>query len=143
MAIEVIYNEKKVKTKPHYLLVYDYMIGDADGEHSEELELSLDNPHIERYVTLLNNLKPNKGFWGISLEDDRLELSFKEGQFSQEDYDFLKTTTSYPEEEPEDDFLTEFRDGVRTEHELSYLSFEGVTLFYINETGKKFSTKFV
>ncbi len=61
--IEIVKKNTKSNTKPHYLLEYEYMIGDADGQTSEVVELSLDNPHIEKYCRLLNKLKPIKGHW--------------------------------------------------------------------------------
>jgi hypothetical protein len=51
---------------PHYILKYDYMIGDSDGYTSEKIRVSVDNPFLERYVTLLNSLKPTKGTWGLT-----------------------------------------------------------------------------
>ena len=133
----------KKKIKPYYLLVYNYMIGDADGNTTEEVKLSADNPYIERYCTLLNSLKPTKGTWGIMLEQNGIEEAFNEKQISQDDFEFLKKTMFeddwYDEEKDEevDDYMTEFAEGVRSDAEYSFLVFEGVDLYYIDEYNKK------
>jgi hypothetical protein len=138
----------KKKIKPYYLLVYNYMIGDADGNTTEEVKLSADNPYIERYCTLLNSLKPTKGTWGIMLEQNGIEEAFNEKQISQDDFEFLKKTMFeddwYDEEKDEevDDYMTEFAEGVRSDAEYSFLVFEGVDLYYIDEYNKKHETVF-
>jgi hypothetical protein len=55
------------KCTPHYELVYNYMIGDADGDTTETCEVSLDNPFFERFIVLINSLPCPKDSWGISL----------------------------------------------------------------------------
>lgn len=52
---------KSKTVKPHYKLVYSYMIGDADGYIDKEAKISLDNPYIEEYIAALNKLKPLPG----------------------------------------------------------------------------------
>jgi len=148
-----IRKEKKSKTnkvnEPYYLLKYYYMIGDADGNTSEKVEVSLNNPFVERYVTLLNSLKPTKGHWGVMLEEDRICDAFKENQITEDDYRFLcrmMFEELYEEIEefevsPEnEDYANEFYDGVRSDTEYSFLVFEGVELFYVDEFGKKHKT---
>lgn len=147
--IEIVKKNTKSNTKPHYLLEYEYMIGDADGQTSEVVELSLDNPHIEKYCRLLNKLKPIKGHWGVVLSSDRIKKSLREKQITQDEYDFLMCTMfeCYREEvdslKDEDNFLDEFWEGVKSDAEYSFLIFEGVILTYVDEFGEKFKTKFV
>ena len=90
MPIKIV-KEKKSKKKitPYYILKYNYMIGDANGNTSEKMDISKDNPYLERYCTLLNSLEATKGYWGISLESDRLYEHFTEGQITEDDYKFL------------------------------------------------------
>lgn len=153
-------NTKKVQ-EPMYLLTYNYMIGDANGDTSEEIDISLNNPFIERYVTALNKLKPTKGHWGVMLEDVRMYAHLKEGQITQDEYIILQTVFSYGEYDPieADDFdekdnplmlsdedkehLAEFADGVRADAEYSFLVFQGANLLYIDEYGKGHQTEFV
>ncbi len=141
--IEIVYKDKSVKKRtPYYLLVYNYMIGDADGNTKKEVELTVNNPYIERYVTLLNNLKPTKGNWGISLTHRDLEVAYKEGQLREEDYEFLKTAMFGDEEYEDDGFIYEFYEGVRSEMGSSFLVFQSAELFYSDEYGKKHPTIF-
>lgn len=140
--------EKKVST-PYYSLTYNYMIGDANGNTSEEVEVSVDNPFLERYVSLLNNLMPTSGTWGIILTED-LHTFLKEGQITEDDYNFLKKLmhedwgeSDYVLECENKEHLNEFHDGVRGQAEYSFLVFEGVDLVYVDEYGKKFKTMIV
>ena len=153
-----ILDEKKPKkaSKPYYELVYNYMIGDANGHTNEEVELSVDNPYIERYVTLLNSLKPLKGSWGVGLSRGDLYKHFDEGQITKDDYSFLNRLMFDGEDEDDEDgeytfevskenevYASEFFEGVRDEAEYSFLVFEGVDLFYYDEYKKKHNTKIV
>lgn len=138
-------------TKPYYHLTYNYMIGDANGDTTEECSCSIENPYVERYVTLLNKLTPTKGHWGIILERDRLKKHFEQGQLTQEEYDFLKFamfsddsgSTFNPSEEDVENYLYDFCEGVRGETEYSFLVFEGITLEYVDEYGEVFQTEIV
>jgi hypothetical protein len=140
----------KTKVKPHYLLKFNYMIGDADGYTQEEVVLSLENPFIERFVTLLNGLKPPKGRWGIVLDEYEFGSYLHEGQLSKEDYDFLvnlmfeneDNIKSYNDYTDEEKYAEEFQDGVRGDAEYSFLVFKGCVLYYIDEYGEKHDTYF-
>lgn len=134
---------RKKKITPYYLLVYNYMIGDANGNTSEEVRLSKDNPHIERFCKLMNKLKPTKGYWGIMLERKRIEEAHKQKQLTLNNYDFL-CRTLFPEdfEGQEDPFMDEFEEGVKSTSEYSFLVFKGVDLYYVDENGKKHQTTF-
>ena len=141
--------QKKAKKKvndPYYLLRYDYMIGDADGETQEEMEVSLKNPFVERYYKLLNSLKPIKGHWGVVLEEDRIEDAFNEKQITEDDYNFLtKLMFDSPDSKFEiskenENYAMEFMDGVRSNTEYSFLVFQGVELLYVDEYGKENET---
>ena len=143
---------KKAK-KPYYVLEYDYMIGDANGSTTEETRISIDNPFVERYVTLLNKLKPVKGSWGVQLESSDIYGNFEEKRITKDDYNFLIRTMFGTEGEEDDGlepyftsdsdnkFADEFADGVRAETEYSFLVFEGVDLYYYDENGKKNNTQ--
>ena len=132
------------------------MIGDGDGHTNEEVELSVDNPYIERYVTLLNSLKPLKDSWGVGLDRCRLYEQFDEGQITKDDYSFLNRLMFDGEDEDDEDgeytfevskenevYASEFFEGVRHEAEYSFLVFDGVDLFSYDEYKTKHSTKIV
>lgn len=132
---------KKKKIKPYYMLKYHYMIGDADGYTSKKVHVSLENPFVERYVTLLNSLKP------IILEEDRIFDCLKEGQITEDDYNFLlkmmfeESDSTFEVSEENGNYADEFFKGVSSDTEFSFLVFEGVDLFYIDEYGIKHKTK--
>ena len=148
--------QNKRKSKPYYLLVFDYMIGDADGETTEKVKLSIDNPFIERFVTLINKLKPTKGTWGIVFEEYDFEKFYVEKQLTKENYDFLKTLmfdTDFESEEylldntfkiekKDEKYAYEFFEGIRGQTEYSFLVFQGVTLYYYDQYGVKHDTYF-
>ena len=137
----------KKERKPYYELKYNYMIGDADGNTSEKVSLSADNPFIERYVKLLNGFRPLKGHWGTVFHNNILDKLLEEKQITEDDYNFLDVTMN---EEPDatfevpkeqEKFLYEFFDGVRGDTEYSFLVFQGCELSYFDEFGTKNKTK--
>lgn len=156
MPIQIVKEKpRKRKIKPHYLLKYEYMIGDADGDTSKTVKVSADNPYLERYCKLLKKVKPVKGTWGICLDTETLEKWLNEKQITKDDYQFLQATMFDPdfgiltidntdengEKNPydldKDRFLAEFYEGVDSETEYSFLVFEGLDLKYVDENGVK------
>lgn len=127
------------------------MIGDADGNTQEETYVSLDNPFVERFVTLLNRLKPPKGYWGFGLVDDKIEKIYKEGQMTEDEYKFLFSILFFDEVEDDNYFKTEqekdwayeFNDGIIGEVEYSFLTFKRVDIIYVDETGRHLKTEIV
>lgn len=150
--IKILPNKKPTTpSSPYYRLTYNYMIGDANGDTTEESNCSVDNPYVERYVYLLNKLTPIKGHWGIVLEQDRLLKHFQEGQLTQGDYDFLKFamfsddsgSTFNPSEEDIENYLYDFCEGVQSITEYSFLVFQGITLEYVDGYGEVFQTEII
>lgn len=156
-----IKKEKKSKKyqQPYYLLKYEYMIGDDDGNTNEKVKVSIDNPFLERYVKLLNSIKPLEDCWGVMLTVEDLFKTFKEKQINEDDYNFLlkmmfddsfgldleeEQELSTFEVSPENEkYVKEFYDGVQSDSEssFSFLVFEGVKLYYVDEFGVKNKTK--
>ncbi len=148
-------NTTKKVNKPHYLLVYNYMIGDADGETNRKVKVSLDNPFLERYVTLLNSLRPTKGTWGVTLTFERLKKHYKEKQITKDNLNFLnrmmfeeydyfiecEDCEDFQVSIEDEKYANEFYDGVTSDTEYSFLVFEGCDLFFVDEFGKKHKTK--
>jgi hypothetical protein len=129
---------KKVTT--HYILQYNYMIGDDNGYTDESVKLSKDNPFIERYVTLINKLKPTKGHWGVVLDKSRLIKHYTENQITKDEYEFLNGLMF--ESNDSNEYTNEFFEGVRSDAEYSFLVFQGCDLYYIDEYGEKHETEF-
>lgn len=164
--IEIVKEKTSTKKKtPYYKLKYEYMIGDANGQTSETVKVSHKNPYVERFVKLLNKLKPVKGTWGIVFEYNFLDNLLLEKQITQDDYLFLnrmmgidaddadeydedeeekefsETTNVFKVEKENEKYANEFREGVTGETEYSFLVFEGVKLTYYDEYGKSHKTK--
>lgn len=142
-------NKETVETIiPYYTLTYNYSIGDTWGRTTQDVYLSIDNPYIERYCTLLNSIQPLKGRWGIILNEETVELCFKEeNQITEDDYNFLMRTmfseeNNYFKSDRENDYADEFYDGVMEELDYSFLVFEGVKLTYTDEHNVVFDTEF-
>lgn len=140
---------KSKKHKKHYLLIYEYMIGDANGHTSEEVIVSFDNPFLERYVKLLGKLKAPNGRWGLSLDEFHIKLCFEQGQISKDDFEFLKAmmfedaTTEFEITGENEDFSTEFWEGVKSQTGYSFLTLEKCELLYYDEWGRKYQTKII
>jgi len=149
--------KRKKKTDPYYELVFNYMIGDANGDTAEEVILSADNPYIERFVTLLNRLKPTSGTWGIVFgsRNSTLEQFLHEKQITADEYLFLGQTMfdgwgpkngdslQYLSEDSKAyEWMGQFFEGIRGETEYSFLVFQGCDLYYYDEYGQKHETEF-
>lgn len=150
--IKIVQNKEKTEkvNDPYYCLTYNYMIGDADGNTTEECQVSLKNPFLERYVTLLNKLEPTKGHWGIVFDGESILDDFlTEGQINDDDYHFLSrlmfedSESEYPISPENEEYANEFYEGVRGDTEYSFLVFEGVDITYIDEYGVEHNTEIV
>ena len=134
---------------PYYTLIYNYLIGDTWGHTSNDVYLSVDNPYIERYCTLLNSIQPPKGQYGIILNEKTIESCFKkENQITEDDYNFLMRTmfseeNNYFKNDAENNYADEFYEGVIEELGYDFLVFEDVKLIYTDEHNVVFDTKFV
>lgn len=142
-------NKKTVETIiPYYTLTYNYSIGDTCWHTTQDVYLSVDNPYIERYCTLLNSIQPLRGRWGIILNEETIESCFKEeNQITEDDYNFLMRTmflegNNYFRSDEENDYADEFYGGVMEELDYSFLVFEGLKLTYTDEHNVVFDTEF-
>ena len=143
-------NKMTVETiTPYYTLIYNYSIGNSCGYTTKEVYLSVDNPYIERYCTLLNSIQPLRGRWGIILNEETIESCFKkENQITEDDYNFLMRTmfseeNNYFKTDEENNYADEFYEGVIEELGYDFLVFEDVKLIYTDEHNVIFDTKFV
>ena len=142
-------NKMTVETiTPYYTLTYNYSIGDTYRHITEDVYLSVDNPYIERYCTLLNSIQPLKGKWGIILNEETIESCFKkENQITEDDYNFLMRTmfseeNNYFKTDEENNYADEFYEGVMEELGDNFLVFEDVKLIYTDEHNVVFDTEF-
>jgi len=139
--------KNKKKSDPYYILKYEYMIGDANGNTSEKVHVSADNPYLERYVRLLNALKPLGGHWGIVFDRNDMSKFVEEKQITEEECKFLERmmfencAVDSEDYDENDEHAWEFVDGVQGDTEYSFLVFEGVKLTYVDEDGTKHKTK--
>ena len=152
-------NTENIVTQPYYILKFNYSIGgDPCDITTKTTELSLNNLYIEKAVYLLNNFLTGKE---LTLRE--IKNSYEDGEFSDMDYKFLIRILMYEDIDLEhyitsddetwediDDYLDiytphadEFRDGVCTSVEGSYLVLEFVELVYINEYGNEFKTSII
>jgi hypothetical protein len=105
----------KIISAPYYLLVYNYMMGDADGDTTETVRVSLENPYTERYVKLLDKLTD------ISLTPDSIKKVIKKNGITKDDYKFLLELMfggygiKIDEYELDENFSSEFSDVVTAE----------------------------
>jgi hypothetical protein len=159
MIKHIIKEKVKEKSDPYYRLRFNYMIGDANGNTHYDVELSTDNPYIERFCKLVNSLKPLQGHWGVVLNRWDFPKYLEQNLLSEDDYNFLETTlfdedyddddeleinpTSTLYDVKKDEYLGEFYEGVRCDIESSFLVFKGVDLHYYDEYGVKHKTEFV
>lgn len=135
-----------VKIKPYYQLIFNYTIGDADGDITEKVIISHENPFLERFVKLINSLKPLQGNWGLSLDYETLEKLLEEKQINKDDFEFLKRIMFLEDSEfklndEEEIYANEFEDGIMSEIECSFLTLNDVELIYVNEFKEKFETE--
>ena len=138
--------EKLTKQDPYYLLVFNYMIGDANGDKEESMACPVEDAEIvERFVRLVNSLKPLSGTWGIVFDSWEFDRFLKEGQLNQDDYDFLRKVMFWSDEDEGDDgYITSyFSECIRGEASYSFLVFQGVDLYYYDEYGIKYETQIV
>jgi len=170
--IKIKANKKKTsKKKPYYKLKMYYMIGDANGNTTEDMKIMESDTEgvelVERFVSIMNRLKATKGTWGIVLDGFGDFLS--EGQITEEEWEFLSKVSDeyywfeeylpeyysdkgHSEEEIEalieeecekDNSMGYFSEVVKGDTEYSFLVFEGAELTYYDETGTKHKTEIV
>ena len=160
MITIILPNTLNVVTEPHYILKFNYSIGGESRDIiTKTAKLSLNNPYIERAVYLLNN-----SLTGKELTLREIRTSYECDEFDDMSYKFLirilmdedidldhYITDDDETWEDVEDYLdmyythhaNEFRDGVCTTVEGSYLVLEFVTLVYINEYGNEFRTSII
>lgn len=163
--INIVVKQKgKPLTKPFYTLEMKYMIGDANGNTSNKMEIDVEHaPRIERFCRILDKLKTKKGTWGIILDDDYYPSMWSEKMVSRSEYlFFLWSLNDYNdikqdeslelteaelelidtfEFKDEDDYFS-FGEVISGVTEYSFLVYKGYKLTYTDEHGETFNTSF-
>lgn len=150
--IKVIEKNNIVKQEPHYRLEFNYMIGDANGETIEKMDVDIKHSELlEKFVKTIGKLKPVEGCWGVSLSEEDLTDHFNEGQIDEDEWGFL-TLVMFEEYENEDFYDSDFYDEeywgffascVQYDNEYTFLTLNGVKLFYVDENGVSHETEIV
>lgn len=129
------------KEPPHYHVVFNYMIGDADGyttydftcESTEEIEEAI------KYISILNKLKPLKDHWGICFDDFYIKDYPEEYiGLSENEYNIFKSLICPNNFE---DVREKISECLRSETEYSFLVFEKVDVYYYDENGIKYNVE--
>lgn len=131
----------KKKQRPYYSLVIKYMIGDANGNTSEEMNVDPDDPDVERLCRLLNKLKPIKGTWGLVLDQETITKAHEEKQLSKKDYNFLMTVMF--DAKSDDDSASKFEEIIKSGTEYSFLVFQNAKVLYHDENKAVHETEFI
>lgn len=125
---------------PYYHVIFNYMIGDGDGETT--YDFTCDDSQIEeviKYVKILNKLKPLKGYWGICFKDYPKEYPGKYIGLSEEEYNILLDLL-HPSEY--DGIKGEFCACLRDEMEYYFLVFQYIDIYYYDKNNTEFKVKF-
>ncbi len=134
------------KISPYYSLEFDYMIGDADGDTSEEISVDVDNRFLEPLLRILDKLKPTPGTWGICFDDGFAEKHLKAGQINEQEAALLTkiVDSDYQGDDPTaDEYLCEFSELFKCETEYSFLVYRWYYLKYYDEDGVMFNCELV
>jgi hypothetical protein len=126
---------------PYYHVIFNYMIGDADG--STTYDFTCNESEIEKvvkYVSILNKLKPLKDHWGICF-DDYCGIGYP-GEYiglSEVEYNVfmdLLDCEFYISKE-----RSEIQSCLASRNEYSFLVFQGIEIYYYDENNTKYKVE--
>jgi hypothetical protein len=143
--IKILENKPKDCT-PHYELVLYYMIGDSDGDIEKKVDISIENPYIEKFIKLLDSLHETKNNWGIILNSEYLNEALEEKQITRDDYNFLNAIMfdeMYSNSKQDLIYFNEFYGCITSGTEREFYVYQDCNLFYINDHGEQFETEIV
>lgn len=128
-----------INDNPYYKVIFNYMIGDADGYTSYDLTYKDEQiEEVMKYITILNKLKPLEGHWGICFENYTNEYPGEYIGLSKEEYEiFIDLLNS-------DDDLGikgEICECLRSRTEYSFLVFQGASVFYYDVFNTKYNVE--
>lgn len=141
-----IENKRKKVYEPHYIIIHNYMIGDADGNTSTEIEISDQfEEQIEEYLKLLGKLRCSEGKIGFNLKEKYFRLMPDLEEKDAERLLFYLGDESYEYKYYDinsDDFGL-FEELSHNGGEYYFVTFNDYELFYVDETGEKRKAKIV
>lgn len=125
---------------PYYHVIFNYMIGDADG--STTYDFTCNESEIEevvKYVSILNKLKPLKDHWGICFDNYEKEYPGEYIGLSEVEYNVfmdLLDCEFYISKE-----RSEIQSCLASRNEYSFLVFQGVEIYYYDENNTKYKVE--
>lgn len=131
-----------INDSPYYHVIFNYMIGDADGYTSYDFTFTTcDEENIEEvmeYINILNKLKPLKGHWGVGFDDYPEEYPGEYIGLSEKEYDiFIDLLNSGNDLGIRGEICECLRD--RTEY--SFLVFQGAEVYYYDTFNTKYKVE--
>lgn len=125
---------------PYYHVIFNYMIGDADG--STTYDFTCNESEIEevvKYVSILNKLKPLKDHWGICFDNYEKEYPGEYIGLSEVEYNVfmdLLDCEFYISKE-----RSEIQSCLASRNEYSFLVFQGIEIYYYDENNTKYKVE--
>lgn len=125
---------------PYYHVIFNYMIGDADG--STTYDFTCNESEIEKvvkYVSILNKLKPLKDHWGICFDNYEKEYPGEYIGLSEVEYNIfmdLLDCEFYISKE-----RSEIQSCLASRNEYSFLVFQGIEIYYYDENNTKYKVE--
>lgn len=128
-----------INDDPYYKVVFNYMIGDADGYTSYDLICKEEDiEEVMQYINILNKLKPFEGHWGVGFDDYPTEYPGDYIGLSEKEYDiFIDLLNSGDDPGIRGEICECLRD--RTEY--SFLVFQGASAYYYDIFNTKFNVE--
>lgn len=124
---------------PYYHVIFNYMIGDANGNTTYDFTCSESEiEEVVKYVSILNKLKPLKGHWGICFDNYKKEYPGEYIGLSEDEYNIFKSLICPNNFE---DVREKISECLRSETEYSFLVFEKVDVYYYDENGIKYNVE--
>lgn len=125
---------------PYYHVIFNYMIGDADGNTT--YDFTCNESEIEKvvkYVSILNKLKPLKDHWGICFDNYEKEYPGEYIGLSEVEYNVfmdLLDCEFYISKE-----RSEIQSCLASRNEYSFLVFQGIEIYYYDENNTKYKVE--
>lgn len=129
-----------VNESPYYHVIFNYMVGDGDGETT--YDFTCDDSEIEevvKYAKILNKLKPLEGYWGICFKDVPEEYPGEYIGISKEEYNIFLGLLHSREDIG---IKGEFWDCLRDDIGYNFLVFQYIEIYYYDKNNVKFEVKF-
>jgi len=127
-----------MRYRNQYVIIHKYIIGDSDGEETFEQIVSMNNPYLERFLACCTHLTDElPGTWGNILEEETInKLLGEEASF------FKEFTEEYCITKDIEDYELELAFYIRTESDLSFYTYQGFDIDYIDNDGVKHECEF-